>query len=234
MQDRTLVLIPTYNEYLNIGVILRQIFDLYPCISVCVIDGCSNDGTQNIVRNLALSNKNLYLYEQSSKDGLGRAYICGLKFGLQNQFQYFIQMDSDLSHNPIYIADMLYHLHTYDMVIGSRNVEGGGVYGWGLMRKIISGVGSLYARLMLGVAIRDFTGGFNAYSRSAIEKIGIDKISSNGYCFQIEIKYLVAKRGLKFIEFPIIFEDRVLGNSKMNRHIIFEAMWRTIWMRIRS
>lgn len=233
-EERSLILIPTYNEAQNIRDLITSIFSLYPKINILIIDGNSNDDTRSIVALLSNTYPNLHMFKQQSKNGLGKAYICGFQIGIKNGYEYFIQMDADFSHNPKYIQQILHYLTSYDVVIGSRNIKGGGVVGWNLFRKVLSYGGSTYARFVLGCKIMDFTGGFNAYTKNAIDAININTINSNGYCFQIEMKYKAFLRKLSIKEFPIIFEDRLYGKSKMSKKIIFEAIYKTILLRFSS
>ncbi|MBR7118514.1 MAG: polyprenol monophosphomannose synthase [Helicobacteraceae bacterium] len=230
-QQNSLILIPTYNEACNIKNLIISIFSLYPKINILIIDGNSNDDTCNIVKSLKAKYPNLHLFIQESKNGLGKAYIIGFEIGIKYGYDYFISMDADFSHNPKYISNFLFYLESFDVVIGSRNIKGGSVVGWNLFRKILSFGGSLYARFVLGCKIMDFTGGFNAYTLKAIKAIDIKQIDSNGYCFQIEMKYRAKRANLKIVEFPICFCDRTQGKSKMSKSIIFEAIYKTLLLR---
>ena len=233
LEQDSLILIPTYNESCNIKDLIISIFALHPRINILIIDGNSSDETCAIIKSLKKTYPNLHLFIQESKNGLGKAYICGFEIGIKHKYNYFIQMDADFSHNPKYISNFLDYLSDFDVVIGSRNIKGGSVVGWNLFRKILSFGGSLYARIVLGVRIMDFTGGFNAYNLKAIKSINIKQINSNGYCFQIEMKYRAKKANLKIIEFPICFCDREKGKSKMSKSIIFEAIYKTLLLRFK-
>jgi dolichol-phosphate mannosyltransferase len=160
--------------------------------------------------------------------GLGTAYVAGFRWGLEQGFESIIEMDADFSHDPKYLPTMLQLLDSHDFVIGSRYVPGGGTVNWGLGRKILSRGGSLYSRLILGANIRDFTGGFNGWRRKVLESVELGSLRSDGYSFQIELKYRAFRRGFRFVEFPIVFEDRKVGKSKMNRRIVIEALGR-VW-----
>ncbi|MCI6218074.1 MAG: polyprenol monophosphomannose synthase [Helicobacter sp.] len=230
----TLICIPTYNEANNIADLLYKILSLYPQLHILIIDDNSQDGTREIVKNIAQKYPNLHILERSGKMGLGSAYISGFLWGIEKGFLYFIQMDADFSHNPSYLKQTLCNLSYFDVVINSRNIIGGGVLGWGIFRRFLSSFGSLYARLWLGARIMDFTGGFNAYSKDILLALGLESITSNGYCFQIEMKYKALLAGAKIIELPIIFEDRVNGTSKMNKSIILEALYRVPLLRLRQ
>jgi dolichol-phosphate mannosyltransferase len=162
------------------------------------------------------------------KRGLGTAYIQGFQWGLQNDYQLLVEMDADFSHHPVYLLKMMQQMDHYDCIIGSRYVPGGGVTGWGPLRKIISKGGSLYAGLILGLPFKDLTGGFNIWKRRVLEAIDLSVIRSEGYAFQIELKYRAFKKGFRILESPITFEDRLRGKSKMSRKIVLEAIYR-VW-----
>ncbi|ETD26786.1 polyprenol monophosphomannose synthase [Helicobacter canis] len=231
---KPLICIPTYNEAKNIAPLLREIFSLFPKIHILIIDDNSTDGTQEILASLSRSYPNLHILKRAGKLGLASAYIDGFSFGLERGFSHFIQMDADFSHHPRYLSQTLHNLSCFDVIINSRNIIGGGVVGWGLSRKILSRFGSLYARLWLGARVMDFTGGFNAYSARALGAINLHSIKSSGYCFQIEMKYRAYKAGLRLLELPIIFEDRIAGKSKMSKTIVLEALWRTPFLRLQA
>jgi dolichol-phosphate mannosyltransferase len=158
------------------------------------------------------------------KEGLGPAYIAGFRWGFEQGFDQLVEMDADFSHNPEFLPTLLSLLRENDFVIGSRYVDGGGTVNWGLMRKIISRGGSLYARMVLGAPIRDFTGGFNGWNRRVLESIDLATLEAGGYSFQIELKYRAFRKGFRAKEFPILFEDRRVGKSKMSSKIVFEAL----------
>lgn len=231
------VVVPCYNEAGNIEDILRADFELNPDIHILVVDDNSPDGTGDIVDGLIsqqVFGEKLHIIHRSGKLGLGTAYIDGFKWAMQNGFDVFISQDADFSHNPIYIKEMLRLVDVgYDLVIGSRYVDGGGVINWGIIRKIISFGGSLYARILLLTKIHDLTGGYNCYTRKSLEIINLDTIISNGYCFQIEMKFRNVLGNLKIYEMPIIFEDRRVGKSKMSKKIFVEAMLNVLKMAFR-
>lgn len=223
---RLLIIIPTYNEAENIYSFLEKIYSHCNSInfSVLVVDDNSPDGTIKIVNNWIQNHENCYLLLREKKEGLGKAYIAGFKWGLERGFDYFLQIDADFSHNPEYIPIFIEKIQYYDFIIGSRYVKGGGIEGWDIIRKFISKGGSTYARLFLTFKIKDFTGGFNLWKKEIIESIELDSLYSSGYSFQIEMKYRALKKGFKFLEYPIIFIDRQNGKSKMSKSIVFEAM----------
>jgi len=232
---KTLIVIPTYNESENIENMIRLIFDTLPPytqVHILVVDDNSPDGTAAVVRKLIQSafTDTLFLQPRSGKLGMGTAYIDGFKWGLAKDYELFIEMDADLSHHPAFLPDMIHRAGQYDVVVGSRYVPGGGVKGWGLPRKFISKGGSLYARVVLGLPINDLTGGFNLWQRKVLEKIDMNSVRSEGYAFQIELKYKAFREGFSLFEHPIIFEDRRAGKSKMSKRIILEAVVRVLQM----
>jgi len=235
---KTLIVIPTYNEFENIETMIRSVFDHIPGhmdVHILVVDDNSPDGTAAIVEKLIQQNfsQTLFLMVRTGKLGMGTAYKQGFQWGLSRDYDLFIEMDADLSHHPAYLPDMIDHTRRHDVIIGSRYVTGGGVKGWGGLRKIISKGGSLYARVILGLPIRDLTGGFNLWKRNVLEKINMRSVRSEGYAFQIELKYKAFLNGFSIGEHPIIFEDRRAGKSKMSKGIVTEAMLRVLQMKIR-
>lgn len=226
---RSLILVPTYNERENILPLLQAIFLHNPGVEILVIDDSSPDGTGDIVKAESQKNPKVHLLSRAQKQGLGRAYLAGFDWGLKNGYDILVEMDADFSHRS---EDLKIILSKFgpgvDFVIGSRYVPGGRTVNWGLMRKIISRGGSLYSRLILGYPLNDWTGGFNAWTRKSLEAIGLNKVTSNGYSFQIELKYRALKSGCKGVESPIVFEDRRVGQSKMSLNIVLEAFYR-VW-----
>lgn len=230
---KTLIVIPTYNERENIGVIVPAIHRLYPSVDVLVVDDNSPDGTQDVVRELAVKDKALHLLGRKGKEGLGKAYLAGFNWGLERGYEAIVEMDADFSHRPEDLGTLLKAVESADFVMGSRWVSGGATVNWGLGRKLISRGGSFYARLILGYPVRDWTGGFNAWRASTLKKIGLDSVRSEGYSFQIELKYRALRFGCHGVEVPIIFEDRRVGQSKMSSRIVVEALFRVWGMRRR-
>jgi dolichol-phosphate mannosyltransferase len=239
---KILVIVPTYNERENLQQLLPHLLALDPIFDVLVVDDNSPDGTREVVesfiqkthghsnQNADLGNdKRVYLLAREQKNGLGRAYIAGFKWGLERGYEALIEMDADFSHRPHDLVRMIDVLPQADFLVGSRYVKGGGTLNWGWTRKMISRGGSFYSRLILGYPLRDWTGGFNAWKAPVLRKMSLDDVQSNGYSFQIELKYKALKLGFHGIEVPILFEDRRVGKSKMSLKIVLEAFYR-VWL----
>ncbi len=227
-----LVIVPTYNEADNLPQLLPRILD-DSRLSVLVVDDGSPDGTGAIVAEEAARNDRVHLIQRAGKQGLGTAYIAGFRYALARGVEYIFEMDADFSHDPKYLPDLLHAAETtYDLVIGSRYVPGGGTTDWGIMRQVISRGGNIYARLILGLSLADMTGGFRCYRRRALEAIDLDRIRSNGYSFQIEMAYRVHQAGLRVGEIPIVFPDRRVGASKMSKQIVAEALVTVVKLRL--
>jgi len=226
---KILVIIPTYNERENIAALIDEIIKLNPGVDILVVDDNSPDQTAQIVREKQHQYPTkIHLLSRPKKQGLGKAYLAGFDWGFSEGYEVMIEMDADFSHRPIDLVNLIENVKTHDFVIGSRYVKGGGTLHWGLLRKLISRCGSLYARLILGYPINDWTGGFNAWQTKVIEKIGTRNVTSEGYSFQIELKYKALKLGFKGVEVPILFEDRRVGQSKMSSKIVLEALFK-VW-----
>jgi dolichol-phosphate mannosyltransferase len=214
---------------------LADVFSVVPDVNILVIDDNSPDKTYEIVEELMTNNYSgqLYLMKRAGKLGLGTAYVAGFNWALERGYDVIGHMDADFSHNPKYLPAMFGALQNgYDLVLGSRYVKGGGVVNWDLKRKIISRGGSLYAKIVLGLPLNDLTGGFKCFKRKVLETIGINELKSTGYSFQIETTYKTYLNGFKVKEIPIIFEDRVLGQSKMSGSIFKEAFLMVLKMRL--
>ncbi|MCP4675062.1 MAG: polyprenol monophosphomannose synthase [Deltaproteobacteria bacterium] len=223
-----LVCIPTYNERENIELIVPRVLQELAGANVLVIDDNSPDGTGDLADEMAARDERVHVLHREEKQGLGRAYIAGFGWALERDYQYIIEFDADFSHNPVYLPEMAARLERSDVVVGSRRVPGGGVKNWSFSRRLVSLGGSLYARAILGISVKDLTGGFNGFRRSALETIDFRTIEATGYAFQLEIKYRAVKRGLKVEEMPIIFPDRTRGTSKMSSKIFREALM-AVW-----
>ncbi len=220
-----LVIIPTYNERENVAAITAAALAADPRIDVLIADDNSPDGTGKIADELAAKEPRIQVLHRAKKEGLGRAYLHAFAWGLERGYQYLIEMDADFSHDPKYLTPMLNEAEAgADLVIGSRYVEGGGTVNWGPGRKVISRGGSLYARTILGVKLRDLTAGFVCFRRAVLQAIDLNAVKSSGYAFQIELKYRTLKAGFRVKEIPIIFEDRRVGQSKMSRKIFLEGL----------
>jgi dolichol-phosphate mannosyltransferase len=228
-----IVVIPTYNEAENIGQLIPQILAL-PRFRVLVVDDASPDGTGAIVAALAQGDPRVGLLARPGKLGLGSAYIAGFRRALAEGADYIFEMDADFSHDPRYLPALLAAAEAgNDLVIGSRYVPGGGTTDWGVIRRIISRGGNLYAGLILGLPVADSTGGFRCYRRQGLERIDLGAVRSNGYAFQVEMAYRVDRAGLRIREVPIIFPDRRVGQSKMSRRIVIEALVNVWRLRLR-
>ena len=222
----SLVVIPTYNERDNIADLVVRVLEQGDTLDVLVVDDNSPDGTGDIADRLAAANpKRVHVLHRSGRLGLGTAYITGFQYGLAKGYDYLFEMDADFSHDPSYLPLFLEKMgEGYDVVIGSRNIKGGGVRNWPLARRILSRGGSLYARAILGLGVTDATGGFKCFRRQVLESLNLDSIRSNGYSFQIEVNYRCQQLGFRIAEIPIVFTDRVKGGSKMSKGIVLEAM----------
>jgi dolichol-phosphate mannosyltransferase len=225
MTDSALIVVPTYNERDNVNAVATAFLAPVAEAEILFVDDNSPDGTGDLLDEIAAVNPRIHVMHRPGKLGLGTAYLDGFRWGLERDYAYLLEMDADFSHDPRYLHDMVRLAREgADMVVGSRYVEGGGTVNWGIGRQIISRAGSLYARTVLGVGIRDLTSGFICYRRQTLETIDLAAVQSNGYSFQIEMKYRVLRAGLRIAELPIVFEDRRVGQSKMSRAIFLEAL----------
>lgn len=220
---RSLIIIPTYNEYENLGLLQEQIFSFASDTDLLIVDDNSPDGTGKLADELAAANPQIRVMHREGKLGLGTAYIAGFKYAVEHGYDVAFEMDADFSHDPRYLPAFLEAIKQADLVIGSRYVEGGGTPNWSLFRRFISGGGNTFARFMLRLPIRDCTAGFRCYRREVLESIDLDSIESQGYAFQVELAYRVHQHGFRIVETPIIFQDRRVGKSKMSRKIFIEG-----------
>lgn len=226
---KTLILIPTYNESENIRPIVSEVFKWNSDAHILVIDDNSPDKTWEIVEQLMTSEKRLHLLKRQGKQGLGKAYLAGFEWGLKNGFELLCEMDADFSHRPEDLKKILSSFDAEtDFVVGSRYVPGGRTINWSWFRRFISRGGSFYAGQILRFGLSDWTGGFNCWRSGTLGKIGLSTVTSNGYCFQIELKYKALKAGCRVKEVPIVFEDRRVGQSKMSTRIVLEAFYK-VW-----
>jgi dolichol-phosphate mannosyltransferase len=220
-----LICLPTYNERENVEAISRAALEADPRVDMLVVDDNSPDQTGEIADQIASREPRLHVLHRPSKEGLGKAYLDGFRWGLRRGYQYILEMDADFSHHPKYLPHFLDEAEQgVDLVLGSRYVTGGGTMNWGFARKLVSRGGSLYARTVLGLRLRDLTGGFKCFRRRVLESIDLSAIQSSGYAFQIELTYRAMKKGFRVVEIPIVFEDRRVGQSKMSGRIILEAL----------
>jgi dolichol-phosphate mannosyltransferase len=223
-QGHCLVVVPTYNEALNIERLIAAILAQGPQFDVLVVDDASPDGTGDLVEAMTWLTPRVQLLRRAGKLGLGTAYVAGFKEGLRAGYRYLCEMDADFSHQPRYLPVLLAVAErAADVALGSRSVPGGRVENWSWARKVISRGGSLYARAILGMPVRDCTGGFKCFRAEVLKQIDIDAIGSNGYAFQVEMNFRCHQAGFRLHEIPIVFPDRVAGQSKMSQKIVIEA-----------
>ena len=228
------VILPTYNEAENLERIVAAVLEqLPPTRTVLIVDDNSPDGTGEIADRLAAADDSIAVLHRQAKEGLGPAYLAGFRVALEGGAERIIEMDADFSHDPRYLPDLIAATDDADLAIGSRYIPGGGVSDWGPMRRFISRGGSAYARVALGLPVKDLTGGFKCFRREVLESINLDTIEARGYAFQVETTYRAIRAGFRVVEVPIVFKDRTDGTSKMSRAIVAEAMWRVPAMRFR-
>lgn len=227
-QRKALVCLPTYDERENLAPMIEAILASVPTLEILVIDDNSPDGTGRLADEIAAREPRVHVLHRRGKEGLGKAYLAGFAWALERGYGLVLEMDCDFSHDPRYLPAMLAAAQEHDLVLGSRYVPGGGTVNWGLGRKLISRGGSLYARTILGLSARDLTGGFKCFRREVLEAIDLPTVQCTGYAFQIELTYRAARRGFKVKEIPIVFVDRRVGQSKMSRRIVLEAI-RKVW-----
>jgi len=231
---KVLVVIPTYNESDNIGRLIPAVLRQRDDVEVLVVDDNSPDGTSRLVRRMASENPRIHLIERSGKLGLGTAYVAGFKYAIGHGYDLVFEMDSDFSHDPDEIRAFLATISANDLVLGSRYINGVRVLNWPIQRLLLSYFASVYTRIMTGLPIYDATSGYKCFRRSVLESIDLDAVRSNGYAFQIEMNYMVWKKGFRIAEIPIIFMDRRSGSSKMSKHIVYEAFFMLWRLRFRS
>ena len=229
------LVLPTYNEAANIEAMVEAVLAKLPGSGrVLVVDDSSPDGTAEIVERLAGGSDRVELLRRPRKEGLGPAYVAGFKRALAGGAGLVLEMDADFSHDPAYLPRLLAAMDRADVAIGSRYVDGGGVEDWSALRQAISRGGSAYARLALGLDVRDLTGGFKCFRREVLEAIDLDSVSARGYAFQVELTYRAIRLGFDVVEVPIVFRDRRAGSSKMGGAIVAEAIWRVPLLRLRG
>ncbi|MFV8754582.1 polyprenol monophosphomannose synthase [Nannocystaceae bacterium ST9] len=230
---RPLIIVPTYDEKDNLERFVAAVLAALPETHVLVVDDASPDGTGEIADRLAAADPRVHVLHRAGKQGLGRAYLAGFEWALARDYDRILEMDADFSHDPGYLRPMLDASEHADVVIGSRYVPGGGTRNWSLRRRLLSRGGSLYARTILGMRVRDMTAGFVCYRADALRRLGLSEVTSNGFVFQIELKYRAHRLGLRIAELPIVFPDRVAGESKMHGRIALEALTQVWVLRFR-
>ncbi|MGW3328866.1 polyprenol monophosphomannose synthase [Streptomyces virginiae] len=225
-----LVIIPTYNEAENIGLIVGRVRAAVPEAHILVADDNSPDGTGKLADELAAGDDHVHVLHRKGKEGLGAAYLAGFVWALEQGYGVIVEMDADGSHQPEELPRLLTALAGADLVLGSRWVPGGRVVNWPKSREFISRGGSTYSRLMLNLPMRDVTGGYRAFRRETLEGLGLDEVASAGYCFQVDLARRAVQKGFRVVEVPITFVEREFGDSKMSKDILVEALWRvTQW-----
>lgn len=229
---KTLIISPTYNERKNIKQLVDMVIGENPELHLLIVDDNSPDGTGEKVKKLQTEYKNLFLETRPKKSGLGTAYIFGFKWALEKKYDNIIQMDADLSHNPKDLPRMVNNLQKYDLVIGSRYINGISVVNWPLRRLMLSYGANAYSRVITGMPIMDGTGGFKAWKSSVLSSIDLDSVKSQGYSFQIEMNFRAWVKKFNIKEIPIIFSDRTIGQSKMSKTIVYEAIFMVWRLRI--
>jgi len=228
----TLVISPTYNECKNVQSLIELILGKHPEFHLLIVDDSSPDGTANKVKELQADYSNLHLEERPAKDGLGTAYIYGFKWAIEREYDRIVQMDADLSHDPNDVPHLVNLLDEHDLIVGSRYVEGVSVVNWPIRRLILSYGANLYSRIITGMPIKDSTGGFKAWRREVLEELDLNAVRSQGYSFQIEMNFRTWCKGFRIKEVPIIFVDRTIGESKMSKNIVYEAIFMVWRLRI--
>lgn len=225
---KTLIIIPTYNELNNIQKLIPLLRSEYPAVDILVVDDNSPDGTGKKVKEMSEKDSQIKLIEREGKLGLGTAYVRGFKYMLENGYEAAIEMDADFSHNPKEVANFLIEIEEYDLVLGSRYSDGVNVVNWPMRRLLLSYFANIYTKVITGMPVYDATGGYKCFRREVLEAINLDKVTSNGYSFQIEMNFKAWKKGFRIKEIPIVFVDREDGSSKMSKHIVYEAIF-MVW-----
>ena len=231
---KTLIIIPTYNELENLPRLLPEVISKEDGIHILIVDDNSPDGTAAFVEDQMKNNNRIHLLKRPSKQGLGTAYIAGFKFALKNGYDFVFEMDADFSHDPKEIPRFLDEIKNSDVVLGSRYINGVNVINWPMRRLLLSSFANLYTRFITGMPVHDATGGYKCFRRKVLEAINLEKVTSNGYAFQIEMSFKAWKKGFRVKEIPIIFVDRVKGKSKMSKKIVREAVTMVWKLRLKS
>jgi dolichol-phosphate mannosyltransferase len=231
---RVLVIIPTYDERLNIEGIVGRLRTAVPEADVLVVDDASPDGTGHLADGLAAADEQVRVLHRAEKQGLGAAYVAAFQWGLARNYDVLVEMDADGSHQPEQLPALLERLDTADLVLGSRWVPGGQVVNWPISRRALSRTGNAYVRRVLGLPVHDATGGFRAFTRETLAALPLEDVASHGYCFQVDLVWRATQQGRRIAEVPITFVERELGVSKMTGSIVREALWRvTAWGAVR-
>lgn len=232
MPERALVCVPTYNELENLPKIVPAILAQDPRLEVLVIDDGSPDGTGKLADGMAAAEPRIHVLHRTAKQGLGKAYLAGFRWALERDYTYIFEMDADFSHDPKYLKDFLRAIGEADLVLGSRYKTGVNVVNWPMGRLLLSFFANKYVRWVTGMPLTDATGGFKCFRRTVLESIDLSKVQSNGYSFQIEMSFRARRKGFRLLEIPIVFVDRMEGQSKMNKKIVREAIWMVPWLRL--
>jgi dolichol-phosphate mannosyltransferase len=232
--ERALVVVPTYNESANLPLIVPEILAQDARLHVLVVDDNSPDGTGELADRLAAADPRVQVLHRPGKGGLGKAYLAGFRWALERDYELVFEMDADFSHDPKFLGKFLQAVEEADLVIGSRYKTGVNVINWPISRLLLSLGANQYARWITGLPIMDSTGGFKCFRRRVLEAIDFERVRSNGYAFQIEMSFRAWKKGFRLVEIPIVFTDRVEGQSKMNKRIVREAIWMVWWLRLKA
>ncbi len=230
MAERFLVIIPTYNESENLSQIVPAILEQDDRVEVLVVDDNSPDGTGALADQLAAAFARVHVLHRERKEGLGKAYLAGFRWGLERDYQRLLEMDADFSHDPKFLGPMLAAANEADLVLGSRYKSGVNVINWPMSRLLLSYCANIYVRWVTGLPLTDATGGFKCFRRAVLEAMPFDRIKSNGYAFQIEMSFRAWRQKYRLVEIPIVFVDRIEGSSKMNKSIVREAIWMVWWL----
>ncbi len=234
MPERAVVVVPTYNERVNLPLIVPAILQQDPRLEVLVVDDNSPDNTGRLADEMATMEPRLHVLHRETKQGLGKAYLAGFRWALDNGYDLVFEMDADFSHDPKFLRDFLRAIENADLVLGSRYHSGVNVINWPISRLLLSLGANLYARWVTGLPLSDSTGGFKCFRRAVLEAIDFEQVRSNGYSFQIEMSFRAWRKGFRLVEIPIVFTDRVEGQSKMNKRIVREAIWMVWWLRLQA
>lgn len=234
MIRRAVVVVPTYNERPNLALLVSSVLVQDARLDVLVVDDSSPDGTGMLADEIAAAEPRVHVLHRANKEGLGRAYLAGFAWALARPYDAIFEMDADFSHDPKYLVDFLATIADADLVIGSRYKSGVNVINWPMSRLLLSYCANIYARTITGLPLTDSTGGFKCFRREALATVPLEQVRSNGYAFQIEMSFRVWRRGFRVREIPIVFTDRVEGQSKMSKKIVREAIWMVWWLRAQS